>query len=165
MHRGRLRAPARRLRRDQRLHRRLEGDRRLPLRLLRPHRPRRGDPRHLRPVDRITYGELLRVFFAVAHDPTHRNRQGNDVGPQYRSAVFYAGDDEKRVAEAYIRQIDAAGVYDAPVATTLEPLGEFYEAEPYHQDYARGNPDQPYVCAVALPKVAKLDRMLASAAS
>ena len=112
---------------------------------------------------KITYGELLRVFFAAAHDPTTLNRQGGDAGTQYRSAIFYATDDERNVAEAYIKQLDAAGVYDRPIVTTLEPLGEFHEAEAEHQDYARANPGQPYVCSVAFPKVAKLDRMLASA--
>ena len=113
-------------------------------------------------ASQTSYGELLRIFFAVAHDPTQLDCQGNDRGPQYRSAIFYADDEQKRVAEAYIAQIDAAAVYGDPIVTTLEPLGEFYEAEDYHQDYARGNPTQPYVCAVALPKVAKLDKMLAT---
>ena len=110
----------------------------------------------------LSYGELLRVFFAVAHDPTQLNRQGGDRGTQYRSAIFYETDDQKRVAAAYIKQLDAAGVYDDPIATTLEPLEAFYEAEDYHQDFAQSNPNQPYVCAVALPKVAKLDKMLAA---
>ncbi len=105
---------------------------------------------------RTSYGDLLKVFFSVAHDPTQKNRQGNDRGPQYRSAVFYASDDEKRVAEAYIAQIDAAGVYDAPIVTTLEPLETFYQAEDYHYDYAARNPSQPYVVHVSAPKVAKL---------
>jgi peptide-methionine (S)-S-oxide reductase len=105
---------------------------------------------------RISYGQLLKVFFAVAHDPTQLNRQGNDRGRQYRSAVFYADEDQRRVAQAYIRQIDAAGVFNAPVVTRLEPLTAFYRAEDYHQDYARLNPGQPYIAAVALPKVEKL---------
>lgn len=104
----------------------------------------------------ISYGQLLRVFFAVAHDPTQLDRQGNDKGPQYRSAVFFANDDEKRVAAAYIAQLDEAGVFDKPIVTTLEPLGEFHEAEAYHQDYAELNPGQGYVAAVALPKVDKV---------
>lgn len=104
----------------------------------------------------ISYGQLLRVFFAVAHNPTHINRQGNDVGRQYRSAVFFANDDEQRVAEAYITQLNEAGVFDAPIATTLEPLARFFPAEDYHQDYAEQNPRQPYVAAIALPKVEKL---------
>ncbi len=104
----------------------------------------------------ITYGQLLRVFFAVAHNPTHVNRQGNDVGRQYRSAVFFASEDEKRVAQAYIQQLNDAGVFDEPIATTLEPLTRFFPAEDYHQDYATINPNQPYVAYTALPKVEKL---------
>lgn len=104
----------------------------------------------------ISYGQLLRVFFAVAHNPTHVDRQGNDRGRQYRSAVFYASDQENSVAGAYIKQLDEAGVFDAPIATTLEPLTKFHPAEAYHQDYAEQNPSQPYVAAIALPKVEKL---------
>lgn len=104
----------------------------------------------------ISYGQLLRVFFAVAHNPTHVDRQGNDRGRQYRSAVFYANDEEQNVAGAYIKQLDDAGVFDAPIATTLEPLTVFHPAEAYHQDYAEQNPSQPYVAAIALPKVEKL---------
>jgi peptide-methionine (S)-S-oxide reductase len=107
---------------------------------------------------RISLGALLKVFFSVAHDPTQLNRQGNDRGPQYRSAVFYADADEKRVAEAYIAQIDAAGVFDAPIVTTVEPLDAFYEAEEYHFDYAARNPSQPYITHVSAPKVEKLRR-------
>ncbi len=108
--------------------------------------------------DAISYGELLKVFFSVAHDPTQRNRQGNDRGPQYRSAVFVADEGEKRVVEAYIAQLDAAGVYPDPIVTTVEPLDAFYEAEEYHFDYAARNPGQPYVAHVSAPKVAKLRR-------
>ena len=104
---------------------------------------------------KITYGQLLRVFFAT-HDPTTPNRQGPDVGPQYRSAVFYGNDDEKRVAQAYIAQLDKAGVFPRPIVTQLEPLQAFYEAEAYHQDYARQNPAHPYIRAHALPKIDKL---------
>ncbi|MEO8678647.1 MAG: peptide-methionine (S)-S-oxide reductase MsrA [Vicinamibacterales bacterium] len=107
---------------------------------------------------RITLGQILKVFFAVAHDPTELNRQGNDMGRQYRSAVFYADADQKRVAEGYIRQLDAAKAYPAPIVTTLEPLEQFYEAELYHQDFAARNPNQPYVAAVAMPKVQKLEK-------
>ncbi|BAM02189.1 peptide-methionine (S)-S-oxide reductase MsrA [Phycisphaera mikurensis] len=102
--------------------------------------------------------DLLEVFFAVAHNPTHVNRQGNDHGPQYRSAVFYANDAQKAAAEAYIQEIDASGVYPDPVATKMEPLNRFYEAEPYHQDYAANNPDNPYVRGVGQPKVDKLEK-------
>jgi len=105
---------------------------------------------------RISYGQILRVFFAVAHDPTQLNRQGNDVGPQYRSAIFPADAAQREVAEAYIRQLDAAGVFSAPIATRIEPLEKFYEAEDYHQDYAALNPTQPYIACVALPKMGKL---------
>jgi len=105
---------------------------------------------------RISYGRILRVFFAVAHDPTQRDRQGNDVGPQYRSAIFPADAAQREVAEAYIRQLDAAGVFTAPIATRIEPLGDFYEAEDYHQDYAALNPTQPYIACIALPKMNKL---------
>lgn len=109
----------------------------------------------------ISYGTLLRVFFGVAHNPTHVDRQGNDRGRQYRSAVFYDGAEQKRVAQAYIAQIDAAEVFDEPVATRMEPLTVFYPAEDYHQDYARLNPRQGYVAAVALPKVKKLHKQFA----
>ena len=107
---------------------------------------------------KIRFGELLKVFFSVAHDPTQQNRQGNDVGPQYRSAIFCADPEQKAVAEAYIRQLDQAKIFASPIATRLEPLGEFFAAEPYHQDYAARNPHQPYIAAIALPKVAKLHK-------
>ena len=105
---------------------------------------------------RISFGQLLKVFFSVAHDPTQLDRQGNDQGRQYRSAIFYADTAQKEVAEAYIRQLDEAGVFAAPIVTRLEPLEGFYEAEDYHQDYAARNPWQPYVAYAAAPKVAKL---------
>src|SRR5215471_4926202 len=107
-------------------------------------------------ASKLTFGQLLKVFFSVAHDPTHLNRQGNDVGRQYRSTIFYDNDDQRRVAEAYIQQLNAAGVFPTRIATTLEPLQGFYEAEAYHQDYAARNPNQPYVAYVALPKVDKV---------
>ncbi|MEM1140565.1 MAG: peptide-methionine (S)-S-oxide reductase MsrA [Pseudomonadota bacterium] len=106
--------------------------------------------------DEISFGQLLRVFFAVAHDPTQLNRQGNDRGTQYRSAIFYANEAQKAVAQAYIEQLEAAGAFSAPIVTTLEPLGEFYEAEAYHQDYAAHNPSQPYIAGISAPKVRKL---------
>lgn len=105
---------------------------------------------------RISYGQLLKVFFSIAHDPTQVDGQGNDRGRQYRSAIFYADATQREVAQAYISQLDAAGVFTAPIATRLEPLAAFYPAEEYHQNYARLNPDQPYIAAVALPKVEKL---------
>jgi len=105
---------------------------------------------------RISFGQLLKVFFSVAHDPTQLNRQGNDRGSQYRSAIFYADEEQKRVAEAYVDQLERAGVYRQPIVTTLEPLEAFYPAEEYHQDYAARNPNQPYVAAISTPKVEKL---------
>ena len=105
---------------------------------------------------RVTYGQLLKIHFSIAHDPTQLNRQGNDIGPQYRSAIFYADEEQKRVAEAYIRQLNEGGVFNGPIVTTLEPLKEFFVAEAYHQDYAAQNPSQPYILYVAQPKVEKL---------
>ncbi len=110
---------------------------------------------------RTSYGELLKVFFSIAHDPTQRDRQGNDVGRQYRSAIFYADDEQKRVAEEYIKQLDAAHVFDRPIVTEIAPLSGFFRAEDYHQDYARRNPTQPYIVYTALPKVAKLRKYFA----
>ena len=107
---------------------------------------------------RIGIGQILKIFFSIAHDPTQRDRQGADVGTQYRSAIFYANDAQRLIAERYIAEIEAAKLFDAPIATTLEPLQAFYEAEPYHHDYAARNPSQPYVRAVATPKVEKLRR-------
>jgi len=105
---------------------------------------------------RLSFGRLLKIFFSVAHDPTQLNRQGNDIGTQYRSAVFYADEEQKRVTERYIQQLDAAKLYGRPIVTRLEPLQQFFEAENYHQNYAELHPDQPYIAAVALPKVGKL---------
>src|SRR5215510_14515497 len=102
---------------------------------------------------RITFGQLLKIHFSIAHDPTQLNRQGNDTGRQYRSAIFYADDEQKRVAEAYIRQLNDAHVFREPIVTTLEPLTVFYPAEDYHQDYAARNPNQPYIVYIAQPKV------------
>lgn len=105
---------------------------------------------------RVSFGELLKIFFSVAHDPTQLNRQGNDRGTQYRSVVFYSTDDEKRVAEDYLALLNGAGVYKEPLVTTLEPLDGFHPAESYHQNFAAKNPYQPYVMAVAAPKMEKL---------
>lgn len=107
---------------------------------------------------RLTYGQLLKIFFSIAHDPTQRNRQGSDVGTQYRSTIFPISGDQRRVAEAYIRQLDAAGVFASPIATTIEPGADFYEAEAYHHDYAKRNPLTPYIMAVSTPKVRKLEK-------
>jgi peptide-methionine (S)-S-oxide reductase len=105
---------------------------------------------------RISLGQILKLFFSIAHDPTQKDRQGADVGRQYRSAIFYADEDQSRVAAAYIAQIEAAKLFDAPIRTTLEPLEAFYVAEDYHHDYAARNPGQPYIRMVAEPKVSKL---------
>ncbi len=110
---------------------------------------------------KISYGRLLRVLFSVAHDPTQLNRQGNDRGTQYRSAVFYRSEPERDVVNAYIKQLDAAGVFKAPIVTQVTPLVEFYRAETYHQDYAARNPDQPYIAMVSTPKVEKLRKTYA----
>ncbi|HYU33854.1 MAG TPA: peptide-methionine (S)-S-oxide reductase MsrA [Thermoanaerobaculia bacterium] len=110
---------------------------------------------------RVSYGQLLKVFFSVAHDPTQLNRQGADRGRQYRSAVFTTNEEQARVAEAYIRQLDAANIFGAPIVTQVAPLEAFYEAEAYHQDYAARNPRQPYVAFTAAPKVEKLRKNFA----
>ena len=123
-----------------------------------------GDTGHAEAI-RITYdpaqvsfGQLLKVFFAVAHDPTQRNRQGNDVGTQYRSAVFPLDDAQQAIARAYVDQLQRAGTFSAPIATTIEPLPAYHVAEGYHHDYATKNPAQPYIRAVSAPKVAKLEK-------
>ena len=105
---------------------------------------------------RISFGQILKVFFAIAHDPTQLNRQGPDTGRQYRSAIFSADDEQKRVAEAYIDQLNKARVFDAPIVTEVAPLKAFFEAETYHQDYAARNPSNPYIVYNAQPKVTKL---------
>jgi peptide-methionine (S)-S-oxide reductase len=107
---------------------------------------------------KITYGQILKVFFSVAHDPTQLNRQGPDWGRQYRSAIFYADEQQKKVAEAYIAQLNAAKVFDKKIVTQVAPLKKFYPAEGYHQDFVRRNPRQPYVVVNALPKVEKLKK-------
>jgi peptide-methionine (S)-S-oxide reductase len=111
---------------------------------------------------RITYGQILKVFFSIAHDPTQLNRQGPDSGRQYRSAIFYADDDQKRVAGAYIDQLNKAHVFDRPIVTEVVPLEAFFEAETYHQDYAARNPLNPYIVINAQPKVRKLRSYQAS---
>jgi len=104
----------------------------------------------------ITYGELLRVFFSVAHDPTQLNRQGPDQGSQYRSSIFYSSDEQKRIAEAYIAQLDKAGVFPRRIVTQVVPLQAFYPAEAYHQNYAALHPYQPYIVYNDAPKVEHL---------
>jgi peptide-methionine (S)-S-oxide reductase len=105
---------------------------------------------------RISYGQLLKVFFAVAHDPTELNRQGPDTGTQYRSAIFYSGDEQKRIAEAYIKQLNQAKVFERPIVTQVSKLNSYYQAETYHQDYAVHHPDDSYIVINDLPKVASL---------
>lgn len=117
---------------------------------------------------RLSYGQLLKIFFTVAHDPTQLNRQGNDVGPQYRSAIFTIDEAQARVARSYIDQLDRARVFVAPIVTEVSSLGAFYDAEAYHQNYAAEHPTQPYIACVALPKIRKLrkyfpDRLRGSA--
>ena len=107
----------------------------------------------------ISYGQILRIFFSVAHNPTELNRQGPDTGTQYRSAIFFANAEQKRVADAYIAQINKARIFKKPLATTVDPLKAFYLAESYHQDYLINHPDQPYIVYNDLPKVENLKRM------
>ena len=107
----------------------------------------------------ITYGKLLQIYFSVAHDPTQLNRQGPDTGTQYRSTIFPQDADQAKIAAAYIAQLDTAGVFPKPVATTVEPGKAFYPAEAYHQDYLTLNPTQPYIVYNDLPKVANLERL------
>jgi len=102
----------------------------------------------------ISFKEILQVFFAV-HDPTTLNRQGNDIGSSYRSAIFYHSDEQRRIAEEVIKEVEAEGVYDNPIVTEVKPFDKFYIAENYHQEYFANNPNQPYCAAVVAPKVAK----------
>jgi peptide-methionine (S)-S-oxide reductase len=104
--------------------------------------------------EEISFKEILQVFFSV-HDPTTLNRQGNDIGSSYRSAIFYRSDEQKRVAEEVIKEVTEEGVYDNPIVTEVTPFDKFYIAENYHQEYFANNPNQPYCAAVVAPKVAK----------
>lgn len=106
----------------------------------------------------ITYGQLLMVYFSVAHDPTELNRQGPDSGTQYRSAIFYTDDEQKKVAQAYIRQLDAAKVFSRPIVTQVVPLTGFYAAEAYHQHFLDNNMTYPYIVYNDLPKLAALKK-------
>ncbi len=106
----------------------------------------------------ITYGELLKVFFSVAHDPTELNRQGPDVGTQYRSAIFYADPDQLRVAKAYVTQLDSAKAFSQPIVTQVAPLNAFYPAEDYHQNYLAHHPENMYIVINDLPKLAALKK-------
>ncbi len=107
---------------------------------------------------KITYGTLLRIFFSVAHDPTQMNRQGPDVGTSYRSAIFYENDEQHRIAQAYIAQLDGEHVFPAKIVTELTPLKAFYKAEDYHQDYAYKNPSNPYIQICDVPKIRALEQ-------
>jgi peptide-methionine (S)-S-oxide reductase len=121
-----------------------------------------GDTGHAESVQitfdpsQLSYGQLLKVFFSVAHDPTEVNRQGPDTGTQYRSAIFYANDEQKRIAQAYIDQLNRAKVFKRPIATQVAPLQSFNEAEAYHQNYLANHPDEPYIVINDQPKVENL---------
>lgn len=121
-----------------------------------------GDTGHAEAVkitydpSQISYGQLLKVYFSVAHDPTQLNRQGPDTGTQYRSAIFFENDRQKKVAQAYIKQLNQEKVFSAPIVTTLVPLQGFYAAEDYHQNFIQHNPTYPYVVVHDLPKLAQL---------
>jgi peptide-methionine (S)-S-oxide reductase len=126
----------------------------------------RGDTGHAESVQ-ITYdphevslGEILHVFFSVAHDPTQLNRQGPDTGPQYRSSIFYADETQMKIAQAYIAQLDQAHVYHRPIVTRVDPLKGFFPAEGYHQDYLLHNPSNPYIAYNDLPKIRNFQRLL-----
>jgi peptide-methionine (S)-S-oxide reductase len=106
----------------------------------------------------VSYGKLLEVYFAVAHDPTELNRQGPDVGTQYRSAIFYSSEEQKRVAEAYIQQLNSARVFKQKIATQVVPLNGFYAAEGYHQHFLERNPSYPYIVYNDLPKLRELQK-------
>jgi peptide-methionine (S)-S-oxide reductase len=110
---------------------------------------------------KISYGKILQIFFSVAHDPTQLNRQGPDSGTQYRSAIFTANEDQKKVADAYIAQLNAAKVYKKPIVTKIGPLEAFYPAEAYHQDYLTLHPTQPYIAYNDIPKVEALKKIFA----
>jgi peptide-methionine (S)-S-oxide reductase len=110
---------------------------------------------------KISYGKILQIYFSVAHDPTQLNRQGPDSGTQYRSAIFTTNDEQKKVAEAYIAQLNAAKVYKKPIVTKIGPLEAFYPAEAYHQDYLTLHPTQPYIAYNDIPKVENLKKIFA----
>ena len=113
--------------------------------------------------DVVSYGELLHVFFSVAHDPTQLNYQGPDRGPQYRSAIFPMDDEQRQVAQAYIDQLEAAELFEGPIVTTIEEAEAFYPAEGYHQDYLALHPDQPYIVHHDLPKIEALRQLFPDA--
>jgi len=125
----------------------------------------RGRTRHAEAVEitydpsRVSYGALLQIFFSVVHDPTQLDRQGPDVGPQYRSAIFPTTAAQREVADAYIAQLDASGAYARPIVTRVEATPSFFPAEDYHQDYMTENPRNPYIAINDLPKVSNLEKM------
>jgi len=125
-----------------------------------------GDSGHAESVQitydpsQVSYGQILQVFFSVAHDPTQLNRQGPDTGTQYRSSIFYANDLQKKIAEGYITQLNAAKVYPQRIVTRVDPLKGFYAAEGYHQDYLLNHPSEPYIVINDLPKVRNFQRLL-----
>jgi peptide-methionine (S)-S-oxide reductase len=108
----------------------------------------------------VSYGEILQVYFSVAHDPTQLNRQGPDSGTQYRSAIFYADEKQKTVAQAYVAQLDKSGRFGRPIVTRVDPLKGFYAAEKYHQDFLLGNPTYPYIVINDLPKIRNFQKLL-----
>jgi peptide-methionine (S)-S-oxide reductase len=110
----------------------------------------------------VTYGQILQVFFSVAHDPTELNRQGPDTGSQYRSSIFYANEAQQKIAQAYIEQLNQAGVYRAPIVTRVDPLKGFYVAEGYHQDFLLRNPSNSYIVVNDLPKIENFRKVLPS---
>ena len=122
----------------------------------------RGDTGHAEVVmvrfdpSRISYGKILKIFFAIAHDPTQMNRQGNDIGTQYRSVIFHMDAVQREVAESYIRQLNEAEAFSGPIVTEVALLDAFYEGEPHHQDYVALNPAQPYIACFSAPKIQKL---------
>jgi peptide-methionine (S)-S-oxide reductase len=107
----------------------------------------------------VSYGDILRVFFSVAHDPTQLNRQGPDTGPQYRSAIFYANDAQRNLARSYIAELDKSGKFPRAIVTRVDPLDAFYPAEKYHQDFMAKNPSHPYVVFHDVPKIRNLKRL------
>jgi peptide-methionine (S)-S-oxide reductase len=125
----------------------------------------RGDTGHAESVEitfdpkELSYGEVLQIYFSVVHDPTQLDRQGPDTGPQYRSNIFYAGEAQRRIAKAYIAQLEKAKAFRRPIVTRVDPLGAFYPAEAYHQDYLLEHPREPYIVVHDLPKLENLRKM------
>jgi peptide-methionine (S)-S-oxide reductase len=107
---------------------------------------------------KVSYAQILKVFFSVVHDPTQLNRQGPDIGPQYRSAIFFSDDEQAAAARAYIEQLDKSKVFPRPIVTQVVPLKAFYLAEKYHQDFAANNPEHPYIVYHDLPKIANFKK-------